>query len=257
MTAGYAHCEPTVSVIMPAYNCEAYIEKAIRSVMGQSFRDWELIVIDDGSKDSTRDIIGGLASEDDRIIFLPNEKNIGVANTRNRGIEVSRGSYIAFLDSDDIWCPDKLELQLARLRESGADLCYCSYSIIDSEDRKAKSDYLVPQSLDFKGLLRENYIGCSTVLLSKEMLGAQRFLVDYYHEDYVLWLELLQNGASAVGCTEPLVKWRLIQNSRSFDKRRSAAHRWYIYRNHLHFSRCKSCLLFLTYAINGIKKYFY
>lgn len=247
--------EPVVSIIMPAYNCEQYIEKAIRSVMGQSFRDWELIVIDDGSKDSTRDIIGSLASEDGRIISIPNEKNIGVANTRNRGVEVSRGRYIAFLDSDDIWCPDKLKLQLERLGERGGDLCYCSYSIIDSEDRKAKSDYIVPPSLDFKDLLKENYIGCSTVLLSREMLGGQRFLVDYYHEDYVLWLELLQNGARAVGCTEPLVKWRLIQNSRSFDKRQSAAHRWDIYRKHLRLSWFRSSALFVIYAFNGIRKY--
>ncbi len=247
--------EPLVSVIMPAYNCELYIEKAIRSVMDQSFVDWELIVIDDGSKDSTRNIIGRLASEDDRIIFMPNEKNIGVANTRNRGIEISRGRYIAFLDSDDIWCTDKLKLQLERLEESGADLCYCSYSIIDADGGKAKSDYIVPADLDFNDLLKENYIGCSTVMFSRRTLGGHRFLVDYYHEDYVLWLELLQNGAIAVGCVEPLVKWRLIRNSRSFDKRRSAAYRWDIYRKHLHLSWLRSSTLFVIYAFNGVRKY--
>jgi teichuronic acid biosynthesis glycosyltransferase TuaG len=246
---------PAVSVIMPAYNCEKYIEAAIRSVMVQTFRDWELIVLDDGSHDSTREIIERLAKEDCRIRPMPNEKNMGVARTRNRGIDNSRGDYVALLDSDDIWHSDKLGMQIEKMRASCADISYCSYAIIDSEGVRVKKDYTVPETTDFKALLKENYIGCSTVVLSRKVLEERRFLTDYYHEDYVLWLDLLREGVKAVGCTETLAEWRLIRNSRSFDKRRSAAHRWDIYRNHLHFSRAHSLWLLAAYAVNGVKKY--
>ncbi len=246
---------PKVSVIMPVYNCEKYVEQAIRSVMAQTFHDWELIVLDDGSSDSTCDIISRLASEDDRIISVPNPENIGVARTRNRAIDISRGEYIALLDSDDVWRCDKLEKQLEKIKSLSADICYSSYAIIDSNGANARKVYSVPEKVSFDELLKENYIGCSTVLLSKHALGNKRFLVDFYHEDYVLWLELLRDGAVAVGCTEPLTEWRLIRDSRSFDKKRSAAHRWNIYRKHLRFSFIKSSLLFVSYAVNGLKKY--
>lgn len=247
---------PAVSVVMPAYNCEKYIEVAIRSVISQTFTDWELIVIDDGSSDSTREIIDRLAAEDSRILSLPNEKNMGVAATRNRGIDISRGSYIALLDSDDVWREEKLERQLERLCATGADLCYCSYAIIDADGKKAKNDYTVPECVDLRELLKENYIGCSTALLSREALGERRFLTDYFHEDYVLWLDLLSDGALAVGCAETLAEWRYVRNSRSFDKKQSAKNRWDIYRNHLGLSRARSARLFLTYAFRGLKKYF-
>ena len=247
---------PAVSVVMPAYNCEKYIEAAIRSVISQTFTDWELIVIDDGSSDSTREIIDRLAAEDSRILSLPNEKNMGVAATRNRGIDISRGSYIALLDSDDVWREEKLERQLERLCETGADLGYCSYAIIDAGGKKAKKDYTVPERVDLRGLLKENCIGCSTVLLSRKALGERRFLTDYFHEDYVLWLDLLTDGVSAAGCVGTLAEWRYFRNSRSFDKKQSAKNRWNIYRNHLGLSRVQSARMFLTYALRGLKKYF-
>lgn len=247
---------PAVSVIMPAYNCERYIEKAVRSVLTQSFKDFELIVLDDGSSDNTKEIVRCLAKEDGRIVFLENECNMGVAATRNRGLDISRGKYIALLDSDDIWCETKLERQIAKLESERADICYCSYAIIDADGEKIKRDYKVPETVGLNRMLRENYIGCSTVVISREALGNYRFLTDFYHEDYVLWLELLQNGAKAVGCRETLAQWRLIKNSRSFNKKRSAAHRWRIYTDYLHFSRLKSAWLFVFYTLNGIKKYF-
>ena len=240
---------------MPAYNCEKYIEAAIRSVMAQTYTDWELIVLDDGSGDGTREIIECLAAEDERIRPMPNEKNMGVAKTRNRGIDNSRGEFIALLDSDDIWHSDKLDLQIKKMQADNADLCYCSYAIIDSDGIKVKEDYKVPESVDFKVLLRENYIGCSTVIISKKVLNERRFMTDYYHEDYVLWLELLRDGIKAAGCVDVLAEWRLIRNSRSFDKRRSASNRWDIYRKHLGLSRIHSLCLFVAYAFNGIKKY--
>ena len=247
---------PTVSVIMPSYNCERYIETAINSVISQTFTDWELIILDDGSTDSTLQIIERLADSDERIISAPNEKNMGVARTRNRGLDICRGKYIAFLDSDDVWRADKLKMQIKKAEENGAGLAYSSYAIINSDGNTAKKDYKVPEKIDFTELLKENYVGCSTALVSRAALGEKRFLTDYYHEDYVLWLGLLRDGVKAVGCTETLVEWRYLNNSRSFNKKQSALNRWDIYRNHLKLSRVYSVRLFIAYAFRGIKKYF-
>ena len=123
--------KPLVSVIMPAYNAEKYISKAIASVQQQTIENWELIVIDDCSGDGTAEVVAGFAQADSRIRFLKNEQNSGVARTRNRGIEVCTGEYVAFLDSDDIWHPEKLECQIKCLQENNGDLSYTSYSIVD------------------------------------------------------------------------------------------------------------------------------
>lgn len=246
----------TVSIIMPAYNAADYIEAAIRSVMTQTLTDWELYVIDDCSPDATVAVAERLAREDRRITVLRNENNMGVSRTRNRGLDLCRGRYVAFLDSDDIWLPEKLEKQIALLTQKKADIAYCSYAIIDGRGNRAKPDYLVPDSTTFTALTGENVIGCSTVMLTAEIAGKYRFKTDFYHEDYVLWLQLLQDGYRAVGCSQVLVQWRYLNNSRSFDKRRSAKNRWKIYRNQLHLSLWDSLRAFGKYAVSGAKKYF-
>ena len=245
----------TISVIMPAYNAERYIEAAIRSVMAQTFTDWELIVIDDCSQDSTVAVTEQLVREDSRITLLRNEVNMGVARTRNHGLDLCRGKYVAFLDSDDIWHPEKLKTQITLLVQQGADIAYCSYAIIDEYGNRVKRDYLVPDRITFSGLVRENVIGCSTVMLTAEVAGKYRFKTDFYHEDYVLWLQLLKDGYRAVGCGQVLADWRYLSNSRSFDKRKSARNRWNIYRNCLCLSLWDSVRAFGNYAISGVRKY--
>ncbi len=247
---------PVVSVIMPVYNCARYVKEAIRSVLAQSYPHFELIVVDDGSKDETRAIVKELAEEDGRIRLLCNPENMGVAKTRNRGLEQSVGEYVAFLDGDDVWLPEKLERQLALMRQTGADIVYSSYAIVDGEGRPIKEDYLVPESTDFEQLLKENVIGCSTALLRGGVARAYRFTVDFFHEDYCMWLDMLRDGHKAAGCTQVLVNWRLISNSRSYNKQNSARHRWRIYRKYLKIPFFKSTLLFFHYMISGIKKYY-
>lgn len=248
--------KPVISVIIPAYNMEMYIEQAIRSVMNQTFQDWELFVMDDCSSDSTVSIAERLAAEDDRIILVRNSQNMGVARTRNSAFDLCRGEYIAFLDSDDIWHPEKLEKQLEVIRQTDTDICYTSYSIIDAAGKKVKPDYIVPKTTTFASLLRENTIGCSTVLLSAAMVEKYRFEIDFYHEDYVLWVSILRNGGKAVGCREILTQWRYIADSRSFDKRRAAQNRWRIYRKYLKLPLGTCVCAFFGYAIAGVKKYY-
>lgn len=246
---------PLVSVVMPAYNGARFIEAAIRSVMAQTMPEWELLVLDDGSADNTCAIAEGLAAEDARIRLLPNEENMGVARTRNRGISLCRGRYVAFLDCDDCWLPHKLELQLERMRQTGAGLCYCSYGIMDQHGERSRRDYLVPETVDLKGLLRENVIGCSTVVLDLERLGDVRFRTDFYHEDYVLWLTLLQEDCLAAGCPEVLARWRLVENSRSFNKIHAAKSRWNIFRKCMGMSVGESLAAMVPYMLAGLRKY--
>lgn len=246
---------PKISVIMPAYNMERYIEEAIRSVMAQTVSDWELLVLDDCSEDATCSIVETLAAEDERIRLIRMECNSGVAAVRNRGFELSRGDFVALLDSDDVWCPEKLEKQLQRLEHTGADIAYCSYGVIDADSNQTRNDYTVPERTDFEAMLRENEIGCSTVLLRRKIVEKYRFDTDFFHEDYLLWLRLLQDGYTAAGCSEVLVKWRYIASSRSFNKLKSARNRWKIYRKYLKLPFWKSVKLLCAYALAGLRKY--
>lgn len=246
---------PMISVVMPAYRARSYVAQAIRSVMDQTVTDWELWVIDDCSDDGTYEAAMAQADGDPRIRVLQNSANLGVSETRNRGLALCRGEYIALLDSDDRWHPDKLERQLARLEAENADMVYSSYCIIDADGNQALEDYIVPDKLDFDRMLRENVVGCSTVLVRREWMRERRFGTAFYHEDYVLWLGLLRDGCRAVGCAEPLVDWRLSENSRSYDKRESAKHRWRIYREYLHLPVGKSIRSFCAYALAGARKY--
>lgn len=246
---------PLVSVIMPAYNAQEYIEKAIRSVINQTVTDLEVLVLDDGSTDATCSIVEALSAQDSRIVLIRNDCNMGVARTRNRGLDCFRGRYVAFLDSDDVWRPEKLEVQLLRMQETGAALVYSSYAIVDEAGVKVSADYLVPEKVSYRELLKENIIGCSTVVLSSEIAKKFRFNPEYYHEDYVLWLQILKDEYAVAGCKEVLVNWRYVENSRSYNKLNSAKKRWNIYRKLLKLSILKSTLLFCGYAWAGMRKY--
>ena len=246
----------TVSIIMPAYNAAAYIEEAIHSVMSQTYSAWQLLVLDDGSSDHTVDIVRRLAEQDARITLSCNPQNCGAARTRNRGLDLCDDGFVAFLDSDDRWHPEKLATQIRLAHQSGADIVYTSYAIIDGDGKPCRHPYIVPEHTDFDHMLKENVIGCSAVLLSPTAARKYRFPVGFYHEDYCLWLDMLQDGCQAVGSSQVLTEWRLINGSRSFDKRNGVRQRWRIYREHLHLPLWKCVSSFIGYAVSGIKKYY-
>ena len=256
MYTGTEATSPLVSVIMPAYNAAPFIEKAIASVLDQSISDWELFVIDDGSRDSTREIVGAMAQKDPRIRFLCNEENMGVAKTRNRGIGLAKGAYIAFLDSDDIWHPEKLERQLKKMEQYGAGIGYCAYAIIGASGEKVRPDYLVPEIASYEDILKENYIQCSAMIIRSDIVKKFLFNTEFFHEDYILGLDMLGSGEKAVGCTEILLDWRYLENSRSFNKKKAAMNRWRIYRHYLKLPLYKTVYLFACYGAAGFAKYF-
>lgn len=246
---------PLVTVITPAYNAKKHIAEAIKSVQNQTFDNWELIIIDDCSEDSTCEVVKELMAKDDRIRLIENYTNLGAAESRNRGLDAAKGTYIALLDADDIWYPNKLEKQIELAEDEEADIVYSSYDIIDGEGNKVKSTYVVPETVTYEGLLKENVIGCSAAVIRRETAKKYRFGSDFYLEDYVLWLDILKDNGKAVGCTQALAAWRYAMGSRSFNKIKVAKERWLVYRKCLRLSPVKSISLMCSYAKAALKKY--
>ncbi len=241
-----------VSIIMPLYNGADFLESTVHSVQAQTVSDWELIIIEDCSTDESRSLAERLAAEDPRIRLLKNPRNMGTAASRMKGIRESRGQWLAFLDCDDLWLPDKLEKQLPLLET--ADVVYSSYQMIDENDRTIRV-YRTRNTVNFELMLEENYIGCSSVILRRELFDYIGFRKDFYHEDYVLWLELIQQGAIFCGIDEVLMQYRLRRNARSSGKLKCAVERWRIYRQFLELPLWKSLICFLRYGWNGLRKY--
>ena len=246
---------PLVSVIMPAYNAAPFIEEAIKSVIDQTMVDWELFVIDDCSTDDTLKIAQGLAEDDERIQVLRNDNNMGVARTRNRGIDLARGEYVALLDSDDYWYSAFLDKMVDCAKGTNADIVYSSYELVDVQNNKLCNDFIVPEKTNFEESIVKSVITCSTVLLKADMLKDNCFPTDVYHEDIALWFKLLRDGKIARGVTEVLAAYRQVDNSRSNNKLQSALKRWIIYRRYLKLPLIKCIVTVIKYGYYGLKKY--
>lgn len=246
---------PLVTVITPAYNAEAFIKETIDSVQAQSVSSWEMIVIDDGSTDRTQEIVTEYAQMDARIRLIVNESNMGVARTRNRGLELFQGKYVAFLDSDDYWEPTLLEKMISRAEETGADIIYCSYSLVDECGKKVCNDFIVPAQTTFEESIVRSVITCSTVLITANLAKNNRFPVNMYHEDIAMWFRILRDGGTACGVTDVLAAYRQRKNSRSGDKLISAVRRWPIYRRHLGMSFFQSIKAMIGYGYYGLLKF--
>ena len=244
----------TVTVIMPVYNAERYVAEAVRSVLAQTYGEWELLIIDDGSTDRTAAIAEDFAKADPRVRLIRNRQNMGVAYTRNKGLDMARGAWVALLDGDDVWHSGKLEKQLALSEKAEADILYCSYAMTD-RNGVHRSDYIVPETTSYEAMLRKNVLSCSTVMLSRRIAESYRFPVNCYHEDYAYWLMLLRNGYKAAACREVLVDYRVVKGSRSGNKIRSAKQRWRVYRKIEGLPLGKSIHVFLSYAYCGLVKH--
>lgn len=242
--------DPMVSVIVPAFNCEQTILATLFSALSQTVTAIEIIVVDDGSHDQTYELVRQLALKERRIRLYRNPQNHGVSQTRNNGCHYARGNYIAFLDSDDQWESDKLEKQLLALESTGADISYTSYYIVS--DNRSRL-YKVPSTTSYRDLLKENIIGCSTMVLRSELMKTHAFSPAFFHEDYALWLTFLREGYKAIGVEDALVHYRT--GGRSSDKLKAAKNRWMIYRKHENLKVTASLYYFLVYFLSGVKKH--
>ncbi|MBQ4321109.1 MAG: glycosyltransferase family 2 protein [Oscillospiraceae bacterium] len=244
---------PLVSVIIPAFRCAETLSDAICSALRQDV-PLEILVIDDCSPDHLSEV---MAQWQDlpNVIYLRNEQNLGAAQSRNLGVHRARGTYVAFLDADDIWREGKLKKQLAALERTGSVLCATARELMDPEGTPSGHVLPVDECITYRDLLRHNSIACSSVLLRTDV--ARRFPMEHEdsHEDYILWLRILQEYESACGINEPLLLYRLTVTGKSGGKLKSAKMTFRAYR-YMGFGLVKSCFCFCSYALHGVYKYF-
>lgn len=245
--------KPLVSVITPLYNCEKYIEETILSVINQTYENWEMIIIDDCSKDGGIKIVEKYQKLDNRIKLYKNEENQGVSYTRNRAIDLSEGKYIAFLDSDDLWKKEKLEKQISFMEKNNIVLSYTGYEKINS-DGSLRGEIKVPEKLDYNELLKNCLIGFLTAVYRKEDLKEFRFIKSKA-EDYIFWLNILKKIKIASGLQESLAYYRVLNNSRSSNKIDIVKFHWKIYREIEKLGLLKSIYYYVIYIKRGIFRF--
>jgi glycosyltransferase involved in cell wall biosynthesis len=242
-----------VSVIMPVYNAEAWLPRAIDSVLSQSHNHLELIAIDDGSSDRSPGMLDAYAAIDARIRVLRQACNGGVAAARNAGIAAARGDYISFLDADDWWHPEKLERQWISMRGNGALISYASYWRV-AEDGRVLSQVTPPPHVNWQDMLASNFIGNLTGMYARALgdVAFQRI----GHEDYVFWLEQVRRAGKAmrVESPEPLAWYLVRDQSLSANKLRAATWQWEIYRTVAKLGMMQSAFYMARYVQHAVIK---
>jgi|JI6StandDraft_1071083.scaffolds.fasta_scaffold00181_31 teichuronic acid biosynthesis glycosyltransferase TuaG len=244
---------PLVSIVMPAYNAEATLQDSISSVLAQTLPDWELLlVVDCKSADSTRTLAEKAAAKESRIRLITDLTEGGCVFNRNEAIARATGEFIAFLDSDDLWMPEKLQKQVSHMQQTGSGLSYTGYKQMDWEGNLLNHIIQPPPRLTHSLLLHDNLLGCLTAMLRRSRHGGERF-VEHLHEDYILWLKLLRQE-DALGLPEPLAIYRMAAHSRSGNKKRAATARWRILRNYEKLSLPRALYYFASYAWRASRK---
>jgi teichuronic acid biosynthesis glycosyltransferase TuaG len=243
-----------ISIITPSYNSKRFIKDTIDSVLSQTYENWEMIIVDDCSKDDSAIYIEELIKNDSRITLITLEKNIGAAEARNKALKVANGRYIAFLDSDDFWLPEKLEKQLDFMQKNDYAFTFTSY-IPMSEDATEEYPFVsAPLEIDYSGYCKNTIIGCLTVMIDKDKTGDFRMPNIKSSHDMALWLLIMKRGVLAYGLNEVLAKYRLVSTSNTSKKYKAAMDVWKVYREIETLPLYKSSWYFVHYMFNAIKK---
>ncbi|GLW45579.1 glycosyl transferase [Streptomyces sp. NBRC 14336] len=252
---------PLVSVVMPVYNSATTLGAAVRSVLTQTHGDLELLITDDQSTDSSMDLLRELAAHDERVLPQTAPEQGGAGKARNLAIQRARGDYVAFLDSDDMWLPEKLEKQLAFAAEGDAPLTFTSYYKMDA-DHAGESTEWVPNGrvirarphVDYKAMLRRDYIGALTAMYDRRVLGTRLMPEMRKRQDYALWLSIMRDGADARGLDEPLAVYRAHQaGSLSSNKMSLVKYNWALYREHERLSVPRASLALAGAAWQSVR----
>jgi len=240
-----------VSIIIPIYNAVNYIEFTLKSIMNQSFTNYEVIIVDDCSTDGSLDVIYRFSDCDSRIKVILLDENSGPAVARNAAIKAANGRYIAFLDADDLWFPKKLEKQLAFMDANNYPFSYSAYEKID-EKGQVYGHIGVPDKLCYSDLLKTCAIGCLTAIYDTEFFGKVYFPTNTKREDFALWLQLLKRVYNAYGLNETLAQYRVYKNQSSGKKMKMAKENWRLYREIEGLNIIKASYYFAHYMVRGV-----
>jgi teichuronic acid biosynthesis glycosyltransferase TuaG len=246
-----------VSIITPVYNCEEFLEECIQSVLNQTLKDWELILIDDCSTDFSSRIINKYVAIDSRIKSYSYNKNVGAGVARNKGIEISRERFIAFLDSDDYWHKNKLKLQIEYMIRKNIDFSYTNFFELDKED-KASKIILSPKSVNSFSLLFNNYIKTLTAIYDTKRIG-KIYMPNYRkRQDWGLWFNILNKTNKAFLFTEPLAYYRTSNTSLSKNKIKLVKENFNFYRFFLKKNILASVIMMILFlVVHFLFKFFF
>ena len=245
-----------VSIIMPYYKKKKYIELAVNSVIQQTYKNFELIIVHDDENKEDLNFLKNLIKKDKRIKLYINKKNLGAGRTRNKGIKLSKGSLIAFLDADDLWLHNKIQKQIFFMKKNLVDISHTSYHIINSDNKIIGSRRA--KDMNHKLLLNSCDIGLSTVIIKKELITNKiKFANINTKEDYVLWLKITLNNKKIFALKNNLTKWRKLNDSLSASKIQKLYDGYLVYRKYMNFSIAKSffslLLLSFNYGLKGLR----
>lgn len=243
-----------VSVIMAAYNAEKTIEQSINSVLNQTYPAVELLVVDDYSQDRTVKLVENIMARDNRVRLIYNKENSGVSYTRKHGLEEAKGAWIAILDSDDIWAPEKLEKQIILQKKMNADLLFTGSAFMDSDGQPIDWYLHAPSEVTYRHLLKQNVLSNSSSLVRKELYEKYYAVGDGMHEDFAVWLGILKEGKKAYGVDEPLFTYRIAKSSKSGNKIKAAKMNWNTYR-YIGLNPLSAFYYECWYVVKGLMKY--
>ena len=245
-----------VSIITPMYNAEKYVGQTINSVLSQTYENWEMLIVNDGSKDNCPQIVEKYVKNDNRIQLI-NQPNAGSAAARNNALRRAKGQYICFLDTDDLWDSNFLEKQINFLKEKNAALVFSSYRRIDEKGEKKLNPFIVPKTVTYTDLLKTCSISCLTALYDKKQIGEQYFKEELksLRDDFVFWLQALKKVKKAYGNTEILASYRVFANSTTGNKKKVIKPQFMVYYKVEKLGLVKSLYYLSCWAINGFLKY--
>lgn len=245
--------EELVSIIMPAYNCGDFIGTTLDSVINQSYKNWEVIVVDDCSNDNTADVVQEYIKKDNRIKYHKLEKNSGAAVARNKAVDLASGKYMAFLDSDDVWFAEKLTKQIGFMEENDYGFTCTSYTKIDERGEYLNRTIATQPKRDYDGVLK-TCPGNSTVIYNAEKLGKFKIPDIKKRNDYVMWLQVIKKEKYLHGIEEPLGSHRIRTEGISSNKKSLVGYHWKVYREIEKLSLLKSSYLIVYWVVATVFK---
>lgn len=246
-----------VSVIMPIYNAEKYLAGTLNSIFEQDYKNIEIVLVDDCSKDKSAEIIAEFQKSHPEIVYYLQEKNMGAGAARNKALELAKGRYVAFLDSDDIWMPKKIQKQLDLMKLKNTPFSYTAIEMIDENNNTIKPKRNLKETCDYKYLLHNTIIATSSVVIDRNVLGNFRMPLRRGGQDYATWLMLLRNGTVACGINEMLVRYRVANGSLSSNKFKSIKQVWEIQTQDEGINKISAAFHVLCFGFNAFKKYFF